>query len=87
MTLFQTESEEIYEIRVKGALSPAWSGWFSNFDLSVDAQGNTLMIGPVTDQAALHGVLERIRDLGLSLLSVRQITSPKTHPSNINEKE
>jgi len=83
MTTPNTESEEIFEIRVRGSLSPAWSGWFASFTLNSDEAGNTIMVGPVIDQAELHGVLERIRDLGLPLLSVRQVKPPeKTDPNS-----
>jgi len=76
MTTSHTDSLEIFEIQVKGSLAPAWSDWFANFTLSSDENGNTVMVGPVIDQAELHGVLERIRDLGLQLLSVRQVKPP-----------
>ena len=63
-----------YEIRVEGVLEPAWAGWFDDLDLSDDGQHTTLS-GVLTDQPALHGVLDRIRDLGLHLISVRRIGS------------
>lgn len=74
MTTLQAESEGIFEIRVRGALPATWSRWFASFTLGLDEAGNTLMVGPVIDQAELHGVLERIRDLGLPLISVQQVT-------------
>lgn len=62
----------IYQIRVKGVLGEAWSDWFDG--LTVTPQDDeTLLTGPVRDQAALHGLLARIRDLGLPLLSVRRV--------------
>lgn len=60
-----------YEITVKGVLDPRWSAWFDGLQLTSDPAGRTTIAGPVTDQAALHGLLERIRDLGLPLLGVR----------------
>jgi hypothetical protein len=61
-----------YQIRVKGVLGEAWSDWFNG--LTVAPQDDeTLLTGPVRDQAALHGLLARIRDLGLPLLSVRRV--------------
>jgi hypothetical protein len=64
-----------YEIRVRGVLDRRWSGWFDGLQVSSDASGQTLIAGPVVDQAALHGLLTKVRDLGLPLLSVR-LTSP-----------
>ncbi len=63
----------IYEIRVKGVLDDRWSEWFDGMTLSSDdASGQTTLSGPVADQAALHGLLTKVRDLGLPLLSVRR---------------
>ena len=63
----------IYEIRVKGVLDGRWSEWFDGMTVSSDASGETTLTGPVADQAALHGVLTRIRDLGLALVSVTRL--------------
>ena len=68
-----------YEIRVHGVLDQHWSGWFEGLQVSSDAPGQTLIAGPVADQAALHGLLAKIRDLGLPLLSVHR-TSPDPEP-------
>ena len=65
-----------YAIRVRGALDPAWSSWFEGMDVQSDRPGETVIAGPVADQAALHGLLTRVRDLGLPLLSVRVIDEP-----------
>ena len=62
-----------YEIRVRGVLDNHWSDWFEGMAISSDVPGQTLIAGPVTDQAALHGLLAKIRDLGLPLLSVRYL--------------
>jgi hypothetical protein len=59
-----------YRIRLAGHLDARWSGWFDGFAIRHLDDGTTLLAGRVTDQAALHGTLERIRDLGLTLLSV-----------------
>ena len=59
-----------YEIRVQGRLDDRWAAWFDGLDLSRTDDGTTVMRGPVTDQAALHGLLHRLRDLGVPLLSV-----------------
>ena len=67
----ETEPPAHYEITVQGVLDPRWSAWFDGLRLSSDADGRTTISGPVADQAALHGLLTRIRDLGLTLLEVR----------------
>lgn len=59
-----------YEVRIAGQLDPRWSGWFADFTLTSEPDGTTTLRGPVTDQSELHGVLARIRDLGLPLISV-----------------
>jgi hypothetical protein len=62
-----------YLIRIKGRLEPRWSAWFEGLTVIPEANGDTLLRGPVVDQAALHGLLTRVRDLGLPLLSVDRI--------------
>jgi hypothetical protein len=62
-----------YELRVQGVLDPRWSAWFDGLHVTSDQAGQTTITGPVTDQAALHGLLTKIRDLGLPLLSVRRL--------------
>jgi hypothetical protein len=62
-----------YELRVQGVLAPRWSAWFEGLQVSSDDRGETIIAGPVADQAALHGLLAKIRDLGLPLLEVRRL--------------
>jgi hypothetical protein len=64
---------ERYEIRVRGVLESRWSAWFDGLEVTSDQAGQTTIAGPITDQAALHGLLAKVRDLGLPLLSVRRI--------------
>ena len=59
-----------YEIRLRGRLDPRWATWFDGMALTTADDGTTTLRGPVTDQAALHGLLQKVRDLGLPLLSV-----------------
>ena len=63
----------IYHIRVQGRLDATWSGWFDGCSIRPQEEDETLLVGPVTDQAALHGLLAKIRDLGLPLLSVERV--------------
>ena len=65
----------IYEIRVKGHVAPDWSDWFGQLTLRHYANGETVITGPVRDQAALFGLLIKMRDLGLTLISVNRIES------------
>jgi len=64
-----------YEIRIKGHLDKRWAAWFEGMTITLEEDGDTLLTGPVVDQAALHGLLKRVRDLGMSLVSV----SPLEH--------
>lgn len=63
----------IYRIRIKGHLEPRWSAWFEGLTITREPHGETLLTGPVVDQAALHGMLTRVRDLGLPLISVTRV--------------
>ncbi len=67
------DEQAIYQIRVKGHLDQQWSDWFDGLIITPQADAETLMSGLVTDQAALHGLLVKIRDLGLPLLSVERL--------------
>jgi hypothetical protein len=62
-----------YEITVEGALDAHWSGWFEGLRVASDARGRTTISGPVADQAALHGLLAKVRDLGLPLIGVQRL--------------
>jgi hypothetical protein len=64
---------EYYVIRVRGHLEPRWAEWFSGLTLTHTEAGETILAGPVADQAALHGLLVRIRDLNLTLVSVARV--------------
>jgi uncharacterized protein DUF6326 len=75
-----------YEIRIKGYLSPQWIDWFEGLTITLEEDGNTLLTGPVADQAALHGLLKKVRDLGMSLVSVNQIHPLEPTKQPLKEK-
>ena len=64
---------ERYEIRLKGHLAPRWTAWFDELSLTNENDGTTIIHGFVADQAALHGLLQRVRDIGLPLVSVTRV--------------
>ena len=70
---WQLEGQAVYQINVKGLLDSKWSDWFDGFAITPMGNGETLLTGPVADQAALHGLLNKIRDIGLPLLSVNMV--------------
>jgi hypothetical protein len=69
----QHDGSGIYEVRVKGHLGAQWSAWFDGMTLIQHADSTTSIQGPIADQAALHGVLQKVRDLGIELISVVRI--------------
>ena len=78
----ERDARERYEIRLQGHLDAPWAAWFDGLSLTHESDGTTVIRGPVTDQAALHGLLKRVGDLGLPLLSVTQVnptTEKETH--------
>lgn len=72
----------IYQIRLKGHLGQQWAASFEGLTLTLEENGDTLLTGPVTDQAALHGLLRKVRDLGLSLLSVNRVEPGQANGSD-----
>jgi hypothetical protein len=68
-----TSNAQHYEIRLKGHLEARWSNRFEGLTITLEEDGNTLLSGPVADQAALHGLLKKVRDLGMPLVSVVQV--------------
>jgi hypothetical protein len=67
------DERAVYEIRVRGLLDESWSEWLDGLTIEYQPQGETLLAGPVRDQAALHGLLGKIRDLGLLLVSLKRM--------------
>jgi hypothetical protein len=60
----------VYQIRIKGHLSDQWTGWFEGLTITLEENGDTLLTGPIVDQAALFGLLKKVRDLGMPLVSI-----------------
>ena len=69
----------VYQIRIKGHLGREWTDWFGGLTLTLEDNGETLLTGPVIDQAALHGVLKKVRDVGMPLLSVIEVQFNENH--------
>ena len=67
------DEPEHYVIRIRGHLDRRWSGWFDGMTITLEGDGTTVLAGPVADQAALHGLLRKVRDLGLPLVAVCQV--------------
>lgn len=72
----------VYQIRMKGHLGHEWAAWFEGLTITLEGGGNTLLTGLVMDQAALHGLLKKIRDLGMPLISVNRAGRDETHSQN-----
>ena len=85
---FNSESDPgqptVYQIRIKGHLGRAWTDWFEGLTLTLEDNGETLLTGAVVDQAALHGLLRKVRDLGMPLLSVVCVKPGQAEASDVN---
>ena len=77
----------LYEIRLKGHLDDRWADRFDGLTITLEENGDTLLTGPVIDQAALHGLLKKVRDLGLPLVSVNQVQLDETHQDHSKQGE
>jgi hypothetical protein len=67
----------VYQIRIKGHLSDQWTGWFEGLTITLEVNGDTLLTGPVVDQAALFGLLKKVRDVGIPLISINRVEPGK----------
>ena len=76
----------VYQIRIKGHLGSGWTDWFEGLTIMLEEGGDTLFTGPVIDQSALHGLLKKVRDLGITLVSVVQLRSNETD-RDLSKKE
>jgi hypothetical protein len=88
--IFNSESNPgqppVYQIRIKGHLGREWADWFEGMTLTALDNGETLLTGPVVDQAALHGVLRKVRDVGLPLLSVVCVKPDQAGPFGVKSE-
>jgi hypothetical protein len=74
---------EVYQIRLKGHLGSQWTDWFESLTITLEEDGDTLLTGPVVDQAALHGLLKKVRDLGMPLVSVNHLEHGQADQSDV----
>jgi hypothetical protein len=73
----------VYQIRIIGHLGREWTDWFEGLTITLEEDGDTLLTGPVIDQAALHGLLKKVRDLGIPLVSVGPVEPGQANQSNV----
>jgi hypothetical protein len=76
---------ELYEIRLKGHLDDRWADWFEGLSFTHESNGTTILCGPVVDQAALHGLLKKVRDLSIPLLSVMRVKPGRADASDVKQ--
>jgi hypothetical protein len=74
----------VYQIKIKGQLNSQWTDWFEGLTITLEENGDTVLTGPVVDQAALHGLLKKVRDLGMPLVSVNPVETGQTDASDGN---
>ncbi len=77
----------VYQIRLQGHLGPEWADWFEGMIIDLEEGGETLLTGPVVDQAALHGLLKKVRDLGMPLISVNRVEQGRAGGSENQQEE
>ena len=75
----------VYQIRIKGQLGRHWTDWFGGLTIRLTDNGETLLTGPVVDQAALHGLLKKVRDVGMPLLSVIRVKPGQADTSDVKQ--
>jgi hypothetical protein len=77
----------VYQIRLQGHLGSQWMDWFEGLSITLDEGGDTILTGPVLDQAALHGLLKKVRDLGMPLVSVVRLESGNETSPKVEQKK
>lgn len=85
----KTEPDQpvVYQVRIKGHLGGQWTDWFGGLAITLEDGGETLLTGPVADQAALHGLLKKVRDLGMPLVSVNRVDPGQANAPAVNQPE
>ena len=84
----QNEKARIYQIRIEGQLDQQWTDWFEGLSITQEEDVTTVLTGPIVDQSALHGLLKKVRDLGMPLVSVNRIeTDGHSNPTQITKGE
>jgi hypothetical protein len=83
----QTDPDQpaVYQIRIKGHLGPQWTDWFGGLSITLEDNDDTLLSGPVVDQAALHGLLRKVRDLGMPLISVIRVKTGQADVADVKQ--
>ncbi len=76
----------LYQIRIKGHLGAEWTDWFGGLAITLEENGDTLLTGPVADQAALYGLLKKVRDLGMPLVSVNRVEPGQADASGAKQQ-
>jgi hypothetical protein len=79
-SITDTAQPMVYQIRIKGHLDSLWTDWFEGLTITLEDNGDTVLTGLVVDQAALHGLLKKVRDLGMPLISVNRVKPNKAEP-------
>jgi hypothetical protein len=78
-----TSQSTVYQIRIKGHLGSQWAMWFEGLTITLESGGDTLLSGPVVDQSALHGLLKKVRDLGMTLVSISPVEHDQSDISKV----
>ena len=82
---YDADQPRVYQIRIRGHLSPQWADWFEGLTISLEEDGDTLLTGTVIDQAALHGLLQKVRDLATPLLLVNYVEPNKRDTPEVKQ--
>jgi hypothetical protein len=80
---YDADQPRVYQIRIRGHLSPQWADWFEGLTITLEENGDTLLTGTVIDQAALYGLIKKVRDLSMPLLSVNSVEPNRQDASDV----